>query len=297
MPPRWAFTVTERLRTRVILEVLIAAAFDLDTDALFHALDQCDLPADAFGDRTLSEHLNPKGFWRVDRDRPPELRHTVLTLVAFHDLATQVKKADGDRQKGIEAFLSQNQGDGWMLPETLCLADYGLGHDDRARRPQPVASRLGPVSSTGNWPRVQRRLGVSATSASVTSSASAATNAYLRTSSEGRRAVKGRAPTSPALPNPNSSTTRRDRSDGPSSDPTSEAPEPEHRENPVASRPLPPGQLAVSDSTCSRPPKWCLNWAIYGGRSFAEATGLWRQDPSSACGTAELARLLGISSR
>ena len=31
-----------------------------------------------------------------------------------------------------------------MLPETLRLADYGLGHDERARHPQPVASRLGP---------------------------------------------------------------------------------------------------------------------------------------------------------
>ncbi len=31
-----------------------------------------------------------------------------------------------------------------MLPETLRLADYGLGHDDRAKEHQPVASRLGP---------------------------------------------------------------------------------------------------------------------------------------------------------
>ena len=31
-----------------------------------------------------------------------------------------------------------------MLPETLRLADYGLGHDERAKHPQPVASRLGP---------------------------------------------------------------------------------------------------------------------------------------------------------
>ena len=31
-----------------------------------------------------------------------------------------------------------------MLPETLRLADYGLGHDERARVHQPVASRLGP---------------------------------------------------------------------------------------------------------------------------------------------------------
>lgn len=34
--------------------------------------------------------------------------------------------------------------EGWMLPETLCLADLGLGHDDRARQPQPVRTRLGP---------------------------------------------------------------------------------------------------------------------------------------------------------
>ena len=31
-----------------------------------------------------------------------------------------------------------------MIPETLRLADYGLGHDERAEHPQPVASRLGP---------------------------------------------------------------------------------------------------------------------------------------------------------
>jgi hypothetical protein len=35
-------------------------------------------------------------------------------------------------------------GEGCMLPETLRLADYDLGHDDRAKEPQPVASRLGP---------------------------------------------------------------------------------------------------------------------------------------------------------
>jgi hypothetical protein len=36
-----------------------------------------------------------------------------------------------------------NDGDGWQLPETLCLDDLGLGHDDRAKKPQPVRSRLG----------------------------------------------------------------------------------------------------------------------------------------------------------
>jgi len=39
--------------------------------------------------------------------------------------------------------LNLNDGEAWMLPETLRLADYGLGHDDRAKEPQPVAARLG----------------------------------------------------------------------------------------------------------------------------------------------------------
>jgi hypothetical protein len=77
---------------------------------------------------------DPKGFWRVERDIDPDLRHAVLTLVAFEQL----------RKLGLAAFIEQNGGEGWMPPERLRLADYGLGHDDRAKERQPVASRLGP---------------------------------------------------------------------------------------------------------------------------------------------------------
>ncbi len=87
--------------------------------------------------------MTPRAFWRVDKDKDPELRHTVLTFVAFADLEEQIREAGGP-QRGIERFLNQNGGEGWMLPETLRLADYGLGHDERAKHPQPVASRLGP---------------------------------------------------------------------------------------------------------------------------------------------------------
>ena len=31
-----------------------------------------------------------------------------------------------------------------MLPETIRLAEYGLGNNERARQPQAVASRFGP---------------------------------------------------------------------------------------------------------------------------------------------------------
>ena len=133
----------ERLRLRSIADAVSCAMVGLDTADLLHVLRDSDLPASDVGTRG-SASLDQRGFWRVDRDKDPEVRHTVLTLIAFHDLESKVQDAGGDREKGIEAFLVQNRGEGWMLPETLRLADYGLGHDERARQPQPVASRLGP---------------------------------------------------------------------------------------------------------------------------------------------------------
>jgi hypothetical protein len=94
-------------------------------------------------DKAFARTLDPKGFWRVDKEKDPELRHTVLSLIAFHDLKQTIFAHGGDREAGIKAFCQQDDGDGWMLPETLRLADYGLGHDARAKQPQPVRSRLG----------------------------------------------------------------------------------------------------------------------------------------------------------
>ena len=126
---------TERIRCSAIVDALIALVFGLESRDLVHIFEGCDF-SEPSGKAT--------GFWRIDKDKPPELRHTVLTQIAFHDLQTKIEAADGDRDKGIAAFLAQNHGEGWMLPETLRLADYGLGHDERAKHPQPVASRLGP---------------------------------------------------------------------------------------------------------------------------------------------------------
>jgi len=133
----WCATQSDALRTRSILDALAAFAFGIGLDDLRQVFLGCDLPlGQVDGD--------PKDFWRVDKEKDPELRHTVLTLVAFHDLQQKIESCGGDRDRGIEAFLTQNAGEGWMLPETLRLADYGLGHDDRAKDSQPVASRLGP---------------------------------------------------------------------------------------------------------------------------------------------------------
>ena len=137
---KWATSESERLRLRVSCDAVTLGLYGLDLQNALHILSECDLPAGI-----ASPNLNdPKGFWRVDKDKDPELRHTVLTLIAFHDLQEKIRDCGGDREKGIEAFLSQNDGEGWMLPDTLLrLADYGLGHDERATHPQPVASRLG----------------------------------------------------------------------------------------------------------------------------------------------------------
>ena len=134
----WALAETEHLRLRCVADTVIASLYGLSSDDVRHILYDCDHPS------SFTVGGNPKGFWRVDKEKYPELRHTVLTLIAFHDLEEKIRACGGNRGKGIEAFLSQNDGEGWILPETLCLADYGLGHDERAKHPQPIASRLGP---------------------------------------------------------------------------------------------------------------------------------------------------------
>ena len=134
----------ERLRLRCMVDAVMFSAFHLGLRDANWILRGIDFPRDTVRREYSKGGLDSKGFWRVDRDKDPELRHTVLTLVAFHDLQSKIEAAGGDRERGIAAFLDQNDGEGWMLPETLRLADYGLGHDERAQQPQPVASRLGP---------------------------------------------------------------------------------------------------------------------------------------------------------
>ena len=135
-----AVTTSERIRIRAIVDAAVAASFGLTYTDLYRILDRCDIPQTDI----VRSQLNAKGFWRLDRERDPELRHTVLTLVAFRDLESKIRAENGDPEAGIQAFLTQNHSEGWVLPETLRLSDHGLGRDDRARRYQPVAGRLGP---------------------------------------------------------------------------------------------------------------------------------------------------------
>ena len=133
-----ALTPRRRLERIAMTNAIAALAMGFGESELRHAVADCDMP------RGSVESANPKGFWRVDSGSDPELRLTVLTLIASLDLRDKIKATNGDRENGIQSFLTQNHGEGWLLPEALRLADCYLGHDDRARRHQPVASRLGP---------------------------------------------------------------------------------------------------------------------------------------------------------
>jgi len=129
----WAITPYERLRLRCILDAIVAELYGLEIEDFAWILRDCDYPITQVCDKKFARTLEPKGFWRVDKEKDPELRHPVLSLVAFHDL----------KKIGLETFLNLNDGEGRMLPDTLRLADYGLGHDDRANEPQPVGPRIG----------------------------------------------------------------------------------------------------------------------------------------------------------
>lgn len=130
----WAITPHERLRLRAIADALSFHLADIGGSGVAYVMRACDFLPSAYSSGTRNKLLDPKGFWRVDKEKDPELRHTVLAQVAYADLCAQ----------GLDAFLTGPDGDGWQLPETLRLADYGLGHDTRAQEPQPVAPRLGP---------------------------------------------------------------------------------------------------------------------------------------------------------
>jgi hypothetical protein len=132
----------ERLRLMVMMDAIAAIGYGHSFGSLSWILRDSDLPLSLL--RLRSSTLDSKGFWRVDKDKDPELRQSVLTLIAFQDLGAMIREHGGDRVVGVEAFLAQNDGEGWLLPETVRLADYGLGHDERALEHQPVASRLGP---------------------------------------------------------------------------------------------------------------------------------------------------------
>lgn len=131
----WAITSHERLRIRCLLDAIVAEFYGLSYTDFAWILRDCGYPKENI--RDLSKTFDPKGFWRVDKDKDPELRHTVLALKAFADL----KAID------LDAFGQLNDGEGWMIPETITYKvnpDGTIAFDTPDGKTVPVRERLGP---------------------------------------------------------------------------------------------------------------------------------------------------------
>ena len=87
----WAITPHERLRLRCTLDAIVAELYGLSYDDFAYILR--DDPSD------------PKGFWRVDKAKPKELRHTTLALLAFKRL----------KEIGLEEFCDED----WQFPPDI----------------------------------------------------------------------------------------------------------------------------------------------------------------------------------
>jgi len=96
----WALTPTERLRLRCIVDAIVAYLFGLEQDDLAWILRDCSHPPEKLRRKEFSRRLPLRGFWRVDKKKPPYLRHTVLALDAFKHL----------KELGVAAALK------WELP-------------------------------------------------------------------------------------------------------------------------------------------------------------------------------------
>ena len=101
----WAIADHERLRLRCILDAIIAELYGLEYSDLAWILKDCNHPADKLEDKKFTSTLDPKGFWRIDEDKPPELRLTTLTLLAFRRL----------KEIGLEAFCEED----WHFPKDI----------------------------------------------------------------------------------------------------------------------------------------------------------------------------------
>lgn len=67
----------------VALDVAVAAAWGATAVDLARLTADCSMPVDALADRRVARGLDPKGFWRIDRDLPPAERRTVRAAAAF----------------------------------------------------------------------------------------------------------------------------------------------------------------------------------------------------------------------
>ena len=97
-----------------MLDGLSGGLFGMLCEDLQWILRDCDHPEEKLRDRAFTRSLDPKGFWRVDRDRPPHHRRTVLAMEAFSALQRHLHASGGELESAVPAFCTENRGDGWI---------------------------------------------------------------------------------------------------------------------------------------------------------------------------------------
>lgn len=103
----WALSEVDRIEARTKIEAIVALLYGLNEGSLSFLLRECDLPAEEVGQL----QLNSKGFWRVDKQKEPESRLTVVTQKAFTGLRDAIA-AEHDMSSAISAFVRN-----WRLPD------------------------------------------------------------------------------------------------------------------------------------------------------------------------------------
>lgn len=104
----------ERMHLQCVLDALIADLYGLDMQDLEHVLRGCDRQSQGRRVNSMTndeDKLSPRGFWRVDKNKEPGARQTVLTLNAFKAL----------KESGRAQFGYQKNSAGWEVPSAAAL--------------------------------------------------------------------------------------------------------------------------------------------------------------------------------
>ena len=90
----------ERIDLRARMDAAVALAFGLRGDDLAVLVRDCDRPVEALRKPRGREGLDPKGFWRVDRDLEPSQRQTARAVSSCREL-------EGAGEAAVVAMLAR----------------------------------------------------------------------------------------------------------------------------------------------------------------------------------------------
>ena len=79
----WAVTEADRLRLRIEIDALCADAYGLTPDDFDWIVKECRRQSNELRNRQTASRLDPKGFWRINKELDPRERLTNLAASAF----------------------------------------------------------------------------------------------------------------------------------------------------------------------------------------------------------------------